>query len=106
MAARKYNEKWTLRGQLRVTAMNVDGVIYRLVKPMVFKVVYQYQTEAKTSADEYVGDRIRYDSWFAATRRWGVEGANWDELMENINKLIDRLAADGEIRVIVEDRCK
>lgn len=103
MAARKYNEKWTLRGELRITAMNVEGVIYRLVKPMVFKVVYRYQTEAKSGSDEYVGDQVRYDSWLAATRRWGVEGADWDELMENINKLIDRLAADGEIAVFVEE---
>lgn len=103
MAARKYGEKWTLRGELRVTAMNVDGAVYRLVKPMVFKVVYRYETEAKPEADAYVGDRLRYDSWLAATRRWGVEGTDWDDLMENINKLINRLAADGEVKVFVEE---
>jgi len=102
MVASKYGEKWTMRGMLRINSMNIDGVLYRLVKPMVFKVVYRYQTEAKTSTDEYVGDRIRYDSWFASTRRWGAEGTDWDDLMENINKLINRLAANGEIKVVVE----
>lgn len=101
MATRKYKEKWTLRGLLRIYSMSIDGVVYRLKKPMVFKVVHQYQTEKDKTLT--AGDRIRYDSWFAATRRWGVEGRDWDDLMEKIEKLIDRLASDGEIAVFVED---